>query len=323
MCTAVSFTAHRHYFGRTLDLEHVYAEQVVITPRRFPLPHRHLPTDSAHYAIIGIATVMQNYPLYYDAVNEHGLAMAGLNFVGNAVYSAPQEGDVNVTQFELLPYILGHCRDVAEARRALQAIRVTNTAFSRELPPAQLHWLVADDTGCITVEITAAGMQIYDNSVRVLTNNPPFPYQMWHLTRYRRVSTVDGDNTLTPAVTLTPDSRGMGGIGLPGDLSSASRFVRAAFVRAHAVQPDDEVSAVNQFFHILGSVWQTEGCVITQDGRERTQYASCCNTREGIYYYRTYHNSRTTAVHLRHADLETAALTAFPLRGKDDFLQAN
>ncbi len=323
MCTAVSFNAGRHYFGRTLDLEYVYEEQVVITPRRFPLPYRHLPTDSDHFAIIGIATVMQEYPLYYDAVNEHGLAMAGLNFVGNAVYAAPQEDAVNVAQFELLPYVLGSCRTVAETRQRLGTLRVTDTAFSADLPPAQLHWMVADAHDCITVETTADGMHVYDNPVRALTNNPPFPYQMWHLARYRGISDSDTDNTLTPAVELYPDSRGSGGIGLPGDLSSASRFVRAAFTLAHAVRPHEEAEAVSQFFHILGSVWQTEGCVVTDHGLERTQYASCCNTDEGIYYYRTYHNSHTTAVHLKHTNLNSASLTAYPLRTQDQWFEEN
>lgn len=323
MCTAVSVSAHRHYFGRTLDLEHVYNEQVVITPRQFPLPYRHLPTDGAHYAIIGIATVAEGYPLYYDAVNEHGLAMAGLNFVGNAVYAPPQDGAVNVAQFELIPYVLTRCRTVDEAWASLAAIRVTDTAFSAALPPASLHWIVADAHDCITVEVAADGTHLYKNLVRVLTNNPPFPQQMWHLSRYRHVSNADVDNTLTPSIPLCPDSRGTGAIGLPGDLSSASRFVRAAFIRAHAITPDEETAAVTQFFHILGSVWQTEGCVVTEHGLERTQYASCCNADEGIYYYRTYQNGHTTAVHLQRTDLESNKLTAFPLRQTEQFFEEN
>ncbi len=323
MCTAVSFYADRHYFGRTLDLEYVYAEQVVITPRRFELPYRHLPRDERHYAIIGIATVMDGYPLYYDAVNEHGLAMAGLNFVGNAAYSAPQDGAENVAQFELLPYILGRCRDVDDARRTLSRIRVTDTAFSTDLPTAQLHWMLADAQRCITVEITADGTHVYDNPVGVLTNNPPFPYQMWHLTQLRRLDVQEGENTVAPRAPLHPHSHGTGAVGLPGDLSSSSRFVRAAFARAHSVRPNDEAAAVSQFFHILGNVWQTEGCVITKNGCERTQYASCCNTRDGIYYYRTYHNSQTTAVSLHHTDLDTQALITYPLRQRETMLYEN
>lgn len=323
MCTAVSFNAGRHYFGRTLDLEYVYAEQVVITPRRFPLPYRHLPRDEHHYAVIGIATVRDGYPLYYDAVNEYGLAMAGLNFVGNAVYATPQNGVTNVAQFELVPYILSRCRDVTEARCALTDICVTNTAFADDLPAAQLHWMLADAQRCIVVETTADGMHIYDNPIGVLSNNPPFPYQKWHLSQLRRIDADEGDNTLAPDIPLPAHSNGTGAIGLPGDVSSSSRFVRAAFTRAHSVIPNEESAAVSQFFHILGSVWQTEGTVITPNGCERTQYACCCNTQDGIYYYRTYHNSRTTAVHLRHANLDATTLTTFPLRNREIMLYEN
>lgn len=135
MCTAISYLAHRHYFGRTLDLEHTYRETVTITPRRFPLPYRRLPTNPSHFAIIGMATVLEGYPLYYDATNEHGLSMAGLNFVGNAVYHAPTDDKINVTHFELIPYLLGICRSVAEARRELEQICITDQAFREDLPP--------------------------------------------------------------------------------------------------------------------------------------------------------------------------------------------
>ena len=84
MCTAVSFKGSDSYFGRNLDLERSYKESVVITPRGFKLNMRTLPTMESHYAMIGMATVADNYPLYYEATNEMGLSMAGLNFPDNA-----------------------------------------------------------------------------------------------------------------------------------------------------------------------------------------------------------------------------------------------
>ena len=69
MCTAVSFTTKDHYFGRNLDLEVSFGEQVVVTPRNFPLPYRCLPTQDTHLALIGMATVVDGYPLYYEAAN--------------------------------------------------------------------------------------------------------------------------------------------------------------------------------------------------------------------------------------------------------------
>ena len=103
MCTAAAFQTKDFYFGRTLDYECSYGECVTVTPRRYPFSFRHMGRLDAHYAMIGMAHVADGYPLYYDAVNEAGLGMAGLNFVGNAQYAEVQEGKENVAQFELIP----------------------------------------------------------------------------------------------------------------------------------------------------------------------------------------------------------------------------
>ena len=85
MCTAATYKTKDFYFGRTLDYECSYGEQIVITPRNYAFNFRHVGDMKNHYAIIGMAHVAEDYPLYYDAMNEKGVAMAGLNFVGNAV----------------------------------------------------------------------------------------------------------------------------------------------------------------------------------------------------------------------------------------------
>ena len=172
MCTAM----HIHgCFGRTLDLEHTYGEQVVLTPASFVLPMRHRPALTHHYAILGMAVVADGFPLYYDGVNECGLAMAGLNFPHSAVYAPARNDGQDVASFELIPYVLGGCATVAEAKEALADIRVCDTAFSAAFPPTGLHWMVADATASIVVESTAEGLQVYHNPIGVMTNEPPFP----------------------------------------------------------------------------------------------------------------------------------------------------
>ena len=92
MCTAATYKTQDFYFGRTLDYEFSYGDEITVTPRNYPFHFRHMGEITSHYAIIGMAHVAGDYPLYYDAVNEKGLAMAGLNFVGNAVYQEVEEG---------------------------------------------------------------------------------------------------------------------------------------------------------------------------------------------------------------------------------------
>ena len=313
MCTAVTYQTKDFYFGRTLDYEHSFAEEVTITPRQFPFAFRHHSVNADHYAIIGMACMMENYPLYFDAVNEKGLGMAGLNFVGNAHYNPPIAGRDNVTSFEFIPWILSQCASVAEAKRLLERINITNETFAENLPASQLHWIIADKYEAITVESTADGLRIYENPVGVLTNNPPFPYHMLHLCDYMALSNEPPAAHLGGSY-LAPYSRGMGAMGLPGDLSSASRFVRAAFVKENAVSAPDEMASVGQFFHMLGAVEHVRGCVRLADGKyEITAYTSCINLFRGIYYYTTYNNRAISAVSLVGCALEGGVLCRFPL----------
>ena len=124
MCTAITYKTKSAYFGRTLDIECSYGEEVIITPRNFLFDFRHTGAQKSHYAIIGMGTVRDGYPLYYDAANECGLGMAGLRFAGNACYFSPIEGRENISSFELIPYILGSCKTVREARECLLDINL-------------------------------------------------------------------------------------------------------------------------------------------------------------------------------------------------------
>ena len=215
MCTAATYQTKDFYFGRNLDYEFSYGEQLVVTPRNYPFQFRQAGELSHHYAILGMAHVAEGYPLYYDAINEAGLCVAGLNFVGNAVYHPAADGKENIAQFELIPWLLGRCASLAEARELLAGANLLNLPFSPQYPLAALHWMIADRTGCITLESTADGLHVYDNPAGVLTNNPPFPLQMFNLNNYRNLSPRQPENQFAPDLPLATYSRGMGGLGLP------------------------------------------------------------------------------------------------------------
>lgn len=314
MCTAATYKTKDFYFGRTLDYEFSYGDEITVTPRNYAFDFRHTSACTSHYAIIGMAHIVGNYPLYYDAINEKGLGMAGLNFVGNAVYAKPVSGKENIAQFEFIPYILGKCANINEAKSLLASINLTDTPFSEKLPTAQLHWIIADENGCITVESMANGLHIYDNPVGVLTNNPPFETQMFMLNNYMSLSPKQPQNAFANGLALNSYSRGMGALGLPGDLSSASRFARVAFTKMNSISADSENESVSQFFHILGSVDQQRGCCEVSEGKyEITIYTSCCNTTKGIYYYTTYNNHQISAVDMRKENLDSTELMRYPL----------
>ena len=274
MCTAATYYAKDHYFGRNLDLEFSYHEEITIVPRNYPFIFRKCEGINHHYAMIGTAFVVEGYPLFYDAVNEKGLGIAGLNFPGNAAYKAEVPDADNVAPFEFIPWILSRCADVDEAK----------------------------------------GIRVYDDPVGVMTNNPTFDQQMFHLSNYMHLSNKPVTNTFAKGLEITEYSRGMGAMGMPGDLSSASRFVKAAFTRMNSVSGNSEEESVSQFFHILGSVEQQRGCVCLGEGKyEITVYSSCCNMDRGIYYYRTYENSQITAVDMHKEATDGEALIRYPM----------
>ena len=321
MCTALYRRGGGGFFGRTLDYEISFGEEVVLAPRRFLFPKRETTAglfEEEGYAVRGMAHVAEGFPLYYDAVNEKGLAMAGLNFVGNAVYLPPVAGKRNVPVFAFIPYILRSCASIGEARALLQEIHLTGAAFSPALPTASLHFMLASAEGALTVEPTAEGLAVYENHVGVLTNNPPFPEQLAALRALAHLS--PGTRAETP-LKGRYYSRGSGTVGLPGDLSSASRFARAAFTGKFALEGEDRTACIGQFFHVLGTVEQVKGCCLAENERyEYTIYTSCMSLASGEYYFTTYGNRR---IRLVKPDREAEAgntLVCRPLGDREDIL---
>ena len=319
MCTAISYHTKNHYFGRTLDYDCSFGEQVVIMPRNYPLHFRMAGEVKKHYAVIGMAHVANGYPLYYDGGNEEGLAIAGLNFVGNTHYFDEQKGKCNLAQFEFIPYLLSTCKDVEEVIKKLNEINVTNHSFAAQFPVAELHYLIADKKRCIVVELMKEGMKIYDNPVGVLTNNPPFPKQLFSLNDYINVTPEEPKNAFGKNYKLEEFSRGMGALGLPGDWTSKSRFARAAFVKLNSVPAGtSEEESVNEFFHVMNAVSQPRGSGLWKGHYEITVYTSCFSADAGIYYYTTYGNHRIHGVELKKHDLESDKLVVYPLAMKEE-----
>lgn len=323
MCTAITYRTSDYYFGRTLDLEYSYDEQITVTPRNFVFSFREKESLKSHYAIIGMAAVVEDYPLYYEASNECGLCMAGLNFPNQTHYFPPKENKDNIAPFEFIPWILSQCKNLEDAKSLLKNINLCDINFSEKLPLSPLHWMIADREGALTVESVENGIKVYENPIGVLTNSPSFDYHMTHLCDYINLTPQVPENRFG-SIKLHPYSRGMGAMGIPGDVSSASRFIRAAFVKLNSVSGSSENESVSQFFHILGSVEQQRGCVCLPDGSyEITRYTSCINADKGIYYYTTYENHCISAIDMHRSNLDGEALLTFPLIQSQKIVKQN
>lgn len=324
MCTAITYKTDDFYFGRNLDIEKSYGENVTITPRNYPFKFRDGFVLEKHYSIIGIATIQKNYPLYYDAVNEKGLCIAALNFPSNAVYYEKASNKTNITPFEFIPWILGKCATIKQAEEEIKKLNLWNEPFSESLPLSPLHWIIADKTRAITLESMKDSIKIYDNQVGVLTNNPPFDFHIYNLSNYINLTASHPTNRFSKELNIKPYSLGMGAIGLAGDLSSASRFVRATYTKFNSISSCDERDSISTFFHILDSVYQIKGLTLTNDNKyEYTLYSSCCNTSKGIYYYKTYYNNQITSIDMKKVNLEDDKLFSYPLITSPEILNQN
>lgn len=288
MCTSVAMNIGGFYFGRNMDLEGSFGECVVTAPRRFVFEYRRMPADASHYAMIGTAAVISGYPLFADAMNEKGLCMAGLNFPGNAVYrETPSTDKANVTPFELIPWVLGRCATVEEAQALLEKTDLVAIPFSENVPLTPLHWHIADKNQSLVVEPMADGVRLYKNPVGVLTNNPPLPYHLANLPRYAHLGTGTPEDAWTAEAGAV--SMGLCGVGLPGDYSSASRFVRAAFLKRNLIAEGAENESVASVFQLLGAVAPTKGSVLTPEGKPHyTTYTCCMDSEQRTYYCRRF-----------------------------------
>ena len=326
MCTCMTYQKGKFYFGRNLDLEYSFGEQVAVTPRNYPLRFRNGERRDSHYAMIGMASGEKSWPLYAEAANEKGLCMAGLNFPGNARYRAPEAGKINVASWELIPYLLGSCASVEEAAAVLEELCVTDEAFAPQMPPAPLHWMLADRDRCLVLEAVDEGLKIYENPFGVLTNNPPFLYHRENMRNYLNLTAGNPDNRLSGELELLPYGQGMGALGLPGDASPASRFVKTVFLKYNSVTGTEtdkakgteetdaagnaEAAEITEFFHILEQVGMVRGMVRTPEGRcDITLYSCCICPETGMYYFRTYDDSRIQAVNLWEENPDGQALS--------------
>lgn len=317
MCTALSLrTKEGNYlFGRNMDLEYNFNQSVYLVPRKFR--YKNVVTDDSYslkYAVIGMASLIDNFPLFADGMNEKGLACAGLNFPGYAHYEENAvEGKVNLAPHDIIPWILGNFENTNDVKKAFENVEIVGKTINPQVALATLHWIVSDKNGeTIVIEKTKEGLKVYDNNVSVLTNSPTFDWHTTNIRQYIRCTDKYPEDETWVKDKLTPLSRGYGGLGIPGDFSSTSRFVRIAFLRSRAKEVEPGFKGISDFFHMLNDVAVPNYAVLTESNiYDITQYTACMCQSSGIYYYNTYNNRRINAVDMNKENLDGSEIKNF------------
>ncbi len=317
-CTGIRIKTEdgNYIFGRTLEFAADYiAHTLIAVPRDYKYTG-HTPSGKpgmpwkTKYAHVGFNP--SSLPLVDDGLNEQGLACGGFFQVGYAKYENVTEGDYprTISNLDLASWILSTCASVAEVREQLPKIRVCAAVLPElgYVPP--IHYFVADKTGdAAVIEYLDGKLNIYENEVNAITNSPTYT---WQTTNLRNYIAVKPDNN--PAITINGNKfeqfgQGSGALGLPGDFSSPSRFIRAVFFANAAFQGKDTDEGIGIAFHILNQFDIPKGSVrgveVGKPLIDTTQWTSASDLTNSRYFYHTYSDRTVRVINLKKLNLKT------------------
>lgn len=323
MCTCINITGRSGFFGRTLDLDYSFNEKVIITPRNYIIDCKCEKSIFSHYAIVGIGTIVDNFPLYAEASNEHGLSIAYLNFNGFARYNEIKKDRLNLAVYEVGLFFLSKYKNVDQIKNEIEKINIINIPYNDKTSLTDLHIMIADNKESIVIEQTSYGLKVYENKFNVLTNNPEFSFHENNLSRYMGLSNLSPTNNIDKCIDFNVYSLGLGAMGLPGDYSSPSRFVRAFFNKSNTIFDDDEKKDVYTFFKLLDSVSIIKGLVKVENSYHYTRYSSCFSYQSKTFYYKTYNSNKIYKIDMLNKDLTQKTLIEMTINENIEFIEQN
>lgn len=318
MCTALTLKTRQCeiLFGRNLDYIVNFNQSVHLIPRNYKwLNGATGQNEYVKYAILGMGTVFDKFPYLADGFNEKGLGCAALYFPGYASYNKNlNEDKINLSPYDIILWILGNFKTVEEVAVAFKEVNIVDTPRIGKNIPTEYHWIVTDNRGkSIVIEKTKEKLSVYQNKLGILTNSPTFDWQTTNLNQYIPLTPNQPSDVCWSGQKLIPLGQGLGALGMPGDNTPPSRFVRIAFTKNFIPTPINEKRGIIEFFNALNTVFEVNGSLITPDGlSETTLYTSCMNLQKKIYYYNTYYNNRINAVIMRDEDLDSKQIINYP-----------
>lgn len=265
---------------------------------------------TARYGIVGL-DMMESDSLA-DAMNEKGLAVGMFYHPGFARYPDldPARLPQTITSMDLPGYVLGSFASVEEARAGLASVRVVGATEKASGVRVEGHWMVTDASGkCLVVEFTGGEMKLFDNPLGVITNAPTFDWHLTNLRNYLNLSPVALPDKKIDDLDFAPLGGGSGMIGLPGDNTPPSRFVRAVAWTSTARKTPTPSETVYEFFRILDNFNIPQGAAEGQAGqasaqgmRSSTIWTTGWDLTGRVLYYHTQHNRRVRRLDINRID---------------------
>lgn len=328
MCTSLTLeTADRnHLLARTMDFAFQLGTEVILYPRRYNWKSEaDGKVHQTQYAFIGMGRKLGNI-LFADGVNESGLSCATLYFMGYAEYEKTIRGDgVHIAPHEFVTWALSACKSLEDVKEKIHSLTIVEKKLDLLDTVLPLHWILSDRTGrSLTIEPRADGIKIYDNQPGVMTNSPDFLWHVSNLRQYIGIRPKQFESKEMGGLTLSAFGQGSGTVGLPGDYTPPSRFVRAVFLKEHLETAADETKGVSAAFQLLANMAIPKGAVITEEDEiDYTQYTSVMCSDTGNYYFHHYDNRQIQKVSLFHEDLDCLEPKVFSAKAEENILELN
>lgn len=319
-------------YGRTLEFALPIGSQLAVFPRNLAIkavgPDGNAGTGLAYTTKYGATGANGlGLPILVDGINEKGLAAGMLFFPGLAEFQdvGPADAANSIASYEMATYILTQFATVDEVKAGMPKIKVNRAPQSTFKMAVPLHVTVHDASGkSIVIEYVGGQLQITDNPTGVMTNAPAIAWHLANLAQYANVTANPGANFVINGKTFQPWSSGTGMNGIPGDMSAASRFLRAAFYAANAPKTKNGAEGLGIAWHLINQFDIPPGAVRTADGGagggvagyEVTEWSSAADLKNGIYQIKTYDNAQVRQISLKSVDLDAKAIRVIPLDQK-------
>jgi choloylglycine hydrolase len=268
-------------------------------------------------------------PYVADGINNSGLAVGMFYFSGYADYEKPAKSEAGKTiaSHELVTWLLSNCASVAEVKQKLTEIKVAAVpidafGFSYVLPG---HWIAVDNTGAaVVIEYTGGTLHLHDDPLGVITNNPDFDWHMANLCNYLNLSPQDVESTKLGDITVLKLAHGTGMLGLPGDFTSPSRFIRAAYLKSALPPAKNGQAGVLQAFHLLNQFDIPYGVsrgigVKGEPAYEQTDWTSAIDLKSRTFYIHTAETRCIHMVDLPRISVEITDIVTIPMMAGEVF----
>ena len=268
---------------------------------------------TAFYGYAGLAS--EDYVI--EGLNQVGLS-AGLFYfpkVGSYPKYDSSQKDITISDTEFVAWILGSFETVEDVISALRSVRVVATDSRAQ----NLHWRVADKYGRqIVIEYMDGIPMVYENNLGVLTNSPEYPWHITNLNNYINLKPGTDSGHAFGDIQLSPIGHGSNMLGLPGDMTPPSRFVRVAFYQNSAPILETADMAVEQAFVILQSMTIPIGAQFEDKTKipnipSATQWTSVTDMTNNKLYYTTMYNPTIRRIDLNDIDFTNVAYQKHPL----------